>query len=77
MAEGEEWKHQRNILGSAFTFEKLKSRIPMINQIVKERCILDPKTNSFDFISWITGEVVIHSFFGEIAKGLIINGKPG
>ncbi|CAD8205743.1 unnamed protein product [Paramecium pentaurelia] len=77
MAEGEEWKHQRNLLGSAFTFEKLKSRIPMINQIVKERCILDPKTNSFDFISWITGEVVIHSFFGEIAKGLIINGKPG
>ncbi|CAD8199300.1 unnamed protein product [Paramecium octaurelia] len=77
MTEGEEWRYQRNLLGSAFTFEKLKSRIPMINQTVKERCILDPKTNSFDFISWITGEVVIQSFFGEIAKGLTLNGRPG
>ncbi|CAD8118886.1 unnamed protein product [Paramecium sonneborni] len=77
MKEGEEWKYERNLLGSVFTFEKLKQRIPMINKIVRERCRQDAKTNSLNFLTWITGEVVINSFFGEIAQGLILNGKPG
>lgn len=36
MAEGEEWKFERNLLSKFFTFEKLKSRIPIINRITKE-----------------------------------------
>lgn len=35
MAEGEEWKFERHLLSKFFTFEKLKSRIPIINRITK------------------------------------------
>ena len=34
-SEGEKWKNQRSILGVPFTFEKLKERIPIVNQVVK------------------------------------------
>lgn len=63
-------------MGVAFTFEKLKARIPMINDVVKNRCTEDPKISSFDFISWITGEVVIKSFFGNLCESYNLNGKP-
>lgn len=36
MAEAEEWKFERNLLSKFFTFEKLKSRIPIINRVTKE-----------------------------------------
>lgn len=55
MAEDEEWKFERNLLSKFFTFEKLKSRIPIINRITKEQCESDNKSNSMHFLSSITG----------------------
>ncbi|CAK74504.1 unnamed protein product (macronuclear) [Paramecium tetraurelia] len=75
LSEGEAWKRQRKFLGTAFTFEKLTSRLPMINQVVEKVSKSDPKTNLNQFTSRITGEVVIHSFFGDLAKGFQIEGK--
>lgn len=75
MSEGNDWKRQRKFLGNAFTFEKLKARIPMINEVVNRIADSDPKTNLNQFTSKITGEVVIHSFLGELAEGLKFDGK--
>ncbi|CAK81416.1 unnamed protein product (macronuclear) [Paramecium tetraurelia] len=75
LSEGDRWKRQRMFLGQAFTFEKLKSRIQMMNQVVKEIVDKDPKTNLNEFMSKITGEIVIKSFFGELAEGLRLEGK--
>ncbi|CAD8094874.1 unnamed protein product [Paramecium sonneborni] len=74
--EGSKWQQQRKLLGDHFLFQKLKSRIPMINQVIKEKIIEMPKVEKvFEFICSITGEVVIRSFFGEEAEGWKINGK--
>ncbi|CAD8068856.1 unnamed protein product [Paramecium primaurelia] len=75
MMEGEGWKRQRKFLGSAFTFEKLKSRLPMMNKVVQSIAEKDDKKNLNDFMARITGEVVIKSFFGELAEGLQLEGK--
>jgi hypothetical protein len=42
----------------------------MINEVVKDIMNRDPKDNINTFTSRITGEVVIRSFFGDMAKGL-------
>ncbi|CAD8174942.1 unnamed protein product [Paramecium octaurelia] len=75
LSEGDRWKRQRMFLGQAFTFEKLKSRVQMMNQVVKHIVDKDPKTNLNEFMSKITGEIVIKSFFGELAEGLKLEGK--
>ncbi|CAD8091771.1 unnamed protein product [Paramecium sonneborni] len=75
MSEGESWKRQRKFLGSAFTFEKLKSRLPMMNQVVQQIAEKDNKSHLNDFMSRITGEIVIKSFFGELAEGFQLEGK--
>ncbi|CAD8068225.1 unnamed protein product [Paramecium primaurelia] len=75
LSEGDRWKRQRKLLGTAFTFEKLTSRLPMINQVIEKVSKDDKKTNLNEFTSRITGEVVIHSFFGELTNGFQIEGK--
>lgn len=75
LSEGDSWKWQRKFLGNAFTFEKLKARIPMINEVVKDVMAKDPKDNLTKFTSKMTGEVVIRSFFGDMAKGLQFEGQ--
>ncbi|CAD8107911.1 unnamed protein product [Paramecium sonneborni] len=75
-AEGVKWKEQRNLLSDHFLFEKLKERIPMINQVICDKINCNKSVNMiFQFICSITGEVVIRSFFGEEAQGWKINGK--
>ncbi|CAD8099352.1 unnamed protein product [Paramecium sonneborni] len=74
-SEGDFWKRQRKFLGSTFTFEKLTSRLPMINQVIDKIAKDDPKNNLNEFTSRITGEVVIQSFFGDLAKGFQIEEK--
>ncbi|CAD8071021.1 unnamed protein product [Paramecium primaurelia] len=74
-SEGDRWKRQRNFLGSAFTFEKLKSRIPMMNLVVEDIVQKDSKKNLNEFISRMTGEIVIKSFFGDLAEGFQLEGK--
>ncbi|CAD8161750.1 unnamed protein product [Paramecium octaurelia] len=74
--EGPKWKQQRTLVGDHFLFQKLKARIPMINQVVKEKIKGMPVAEKvFEFICQITGEVVIRSFFGIEAEGWKINGK--
>lgn len=45
MVEGQDWKRQRKLLGAAFTFEKLKARLPMINEVVNQVDEANPKTD--------------------------------
>ncbi|CAD8192942.1 unnamed protein product [Paramecium pentaurelia] len=76
-AEGEKWKEQRNLLGEHFLYDKLKDRIPMMNQVVRNTINDNQFVDKvFQFICSITGEVVIRSFFGVEAEGWKINGKP-
>ncbi|CAD8122213.1 unnamed protein product [Paramecium sonneborni] len=75
LSEGERWKRQRKFLGLAFTFEKLTARIQMMNQVIEDIALKDSKTNLSQFLSKITGEIVINSFFGELAQGFQLEGK--
>ncbi|CAD8166782.1 unnamed protein product [Paramecium octaurelia] len=63
MSEGENWKRQRKFLAPAFTFEKLKSRLLMMNQVVEDIAEKDDKTNLNDFMSRITGDIVLGEGF--------------
>jgi len=47
----------------------------MMNQVVKAVALTDQKENLNRFMSRITGDVVIKSFFGELANGLKFEGK--
>ncbi|CAD8198391.1 unnamed protein product [Paramecium octaurelia] len=76
-AEGEKWKEQRSLLGDHFLFEKLKDRIPMMNQVTRDAINNNQTVDKvFQYICSITGGIVIRSFFGQEAEGWLINDKP-
>ncbi|CAK77008.1 unnamed protein product (macronuclear) [Paramecium tetraurelia] len=47
----------------------------MMNQVVEDIAEKDDKTNLNDFMSRITGEIVVKGFFGKLAEGFQLEGK--
>jgi len=52
-ANGEEWRHQRQVLAPAFQFDNLKVLLPVILQKTNEALDLVPNNITFDVAPWI------------------------
>ncbi|CAD8171018.1 unnamed protein product [Paramecium octaurelia] len=71
---GQKWKSQRKLLGKPFDYDKLKARIPMMNQVVKQK-LENTYNNPLDLTRSIAGEVVIQTFFGQEAQNAQLNNR--
>ncbi|CAD8076893.1 unnamed protein product [Paramecium primaurelia] len=69
---GLKWKNQRQLLGKPFDYDRLKSRIPMMNQVVKLK-LKNTYQTPLDLTRSIAGEVVIQTFFGKEAENAELN----
>ncbi|CAD8159924.1 unnamed protein product [Paramecium pentaurelia] len=73
--EPQKVKQQRNLLGEAFTFEKLKQRTPIINQVLLEKLEKDDKTNILDFLTKTSSDIIIKTFFCKELQDIIVQGN--
>ncbi|KAM3128879.1 hypothetical protein pb186bvf_019014 [Paramecium bursaria] len=74
-AEGHRWSYQREMLNDSFRYDKLKEKFPMMNRVVREKLQNTHIKNVPDYITQITGEVVLQSFFGQDGIGIKIEGQ--
>ncbi|CAK72113.1 unnamed protein product (macronuclear) [Paramecium tetraurelia] len=73
--EPQKVKQQRSLLGEAFTFEKLKQRTPIINQVLLEKLQKEDKTNVLDFLTKTSSEIIIKTFFCKELQEIIVQGN--
>jgi cytochrome P450 len=78
----EKWKQQRRCLGTSFSYEKLESSLPLIQETIEEklsdldnRLVDDKPVKIVEEMGLITGEVVVRFFFNQDFSQLLINGK--
>ncbi|CAD8075856.1 unnamed protein product [Paramecium sonneborni] len=74
-SEGQKHKQQRSILGVHFTYDKLKERIPIVNQVVLQKIKNQDITQLHQFLIDLNTEIVMKSFFGEKALEFKLNGQ--
>ncbi|CAD8075858.1 unnamed protein product [Paramecium sonneborni] len=73
--EPDKVKQQRNLLGEAFTFEKLKQRTPIINEVLLQKLEKEDKTDVLDFLTKTSSEIIIKTFFCKELQDIIVQGN--
>lgn len=81
-AKGERWKQQRKCMGPSFSFERLESCLPLIQGVINEkfgdlagRITEDKPIKLLEEMGFITAEIVIRFFMGEVFTNRTINGN--
>ncbi|CAK72114.1 unnamed protein product (macronuclear) [Paramecium tetraurelia] len=74
-SEGQRFRQQRQILGNHFTYDKLKERMPKVNQVVIEKIKNQDINQLHQFLVDLTTEIVMRSFFGSEALEFKLNGQ--
>ncbi|CAD8103525.1 unnamed protein product [Paramecium sonneborni] len=72
-SKGEQWKKQRLLLSKLFEFDSLKQKVPMINEITKNKLSNFSNENILSSLQSITGLIVIKSFFGIQTDQIYVN----